>query len=153
DLLCSDGESVAGTPEYMAPEQASPGRPLTAATDIWGLGTILHELVTGRPPFRGATVRETLEQAADGSVRAPRELARDVPRDLEAIVRKCLAKDPASRYVSARALADDLQRFAEGRPVAARPLGAIERSWRWALREPRLAATALLAAGALVIGL
>jgi WD40 repeat protein len=153
DALRAGGDGIAGTPEYMAPEQASPGHALTAAADIWGLGAILHELLTGEPPFHGETVRETLRRIVDDRVPAPRSIAHDVPRDLEAIVLKCLEKDPAARYATARVLADDLQRFVEGRPVVARPLGAIERARRWTLREPKLAATAMLAVAALVGGL
>jgi WD40 repeat protein len=131
-------DEISGTPSYMAPEQAQVrSSRLTAATDVWGMGAILYELLTGTPPFRAETAQATLK----------------LPLDLEAIVLRCLARNPDGRYPSARALADDLARYLEGRPVQARPLNAMQRVMRWAKREPRLAATALLAFGALVVGL
>jgi WD40 repeat protein len=147
-------DEVSGTPSYMAPEQAQVcSSQLTAATDVWGLGAILYELVTGAPPFRADTAQATLKLVLEGQVRSPRRLRPDLPLDLQAIVLRCLRRDPGERYSSARALADDLQRYGEGRPVQARPLNAFQRTVRWAKREPKLAATALLAFGILVVGL
>lgn len=147
-------DEVSGTPSYMAPEQAQVNSSrLTAATDVWGLGAILYELLTGTPPFRADTARATLRLVLEGQVRAPRLMQPGLPLDLQAIVMQCLARDPQARYRSARALADDLQRYVEGRPVHVRPLNLPQRAARWAGREPKLAATALLAAGILVVGL
>lgn len=153
-LRALDNTEIAGTPSYMAPEQAEVGaQPLTPATDIWGLGAILYDLVTGEPPFRADTAKSTLSLLRFGQVRRPRHARPELPRDLEAIVLKCLHRDPRQRYPRARALADDLARYVEGRPVLARPLNPVQRIGRWALREPKLAAMLLLAVSTLVIGL
>lgn len=152
--LASDEAEICGTPDYMAPEQAAGGsRPLSAATDLWGLGAILHELATGQPPFRAASAREAMRRLATEPLSPPRRLRADLPRDLEAIILKCLAREPECRYASARALADDLGCFAERRAVAARPLAAPLRLARWTRREPRLAAASALALAALLGGL
>lgn len=154
NALAVDNDEVSGTPAYMAPEQAQVrAHKLTAATDIWGLGAILYELLTGRPPFRAETARDTVNLVLQGQVRAPRRWEPSLPLDLQAIVLRCLNRDPAERYPSARALADDLSRFVEGRPVQARPLNAPQKVWRWARREPKLATAAGCAVAALVIGL
>src|SRR4249919_2059089 len=139
EALSVQNERVAGTPSYMAPEQAAARRGvLPPATDVWGLGTILYECVTGTPPFLAATAEETLRLVREGHVRKLSRSA-SVPRDLEAICLKCLARSPMHRYISARALADDLGRFIEGRPVRARPLHAWQRFGHWMQRDPRLA--------------
>lgn len=154
NALAVDNDEVSGTPAYMAPEQAEVrANKLTAATDIWGLGAILYQLLTGQPPFRADTAQDTVKLVLQGQVRAPRRWAPMLPLDLQAIVMRCLAREPCERYPSARALADDLQRFMEGRPVQARPLNAAQKAWRWARREPKLAATLACAVAALVIGL
>ncbi|MBS0456703.1 MAG: serine/threonine protein kinase [Proteobacteria bacterium] len=150
-----DGGSneVSGTPSYMAPEQATlEMHPLTTATDIYGLGAILYETLTGQPPFRGTDPQATLERVVTQSPTAPRSLRKDIPTDLEAICLKCLEKDPAQRYASAQELADDLTRFVEGRAVSVRPLGAMQRLGRWARREPRLAGAIAAAMLALLVG-
>ena len=154
NALAIQNDEVSGTPAYMAPEQAQVrAHKLTAATDIWGLGAILYELLTGQPPFRGATAQQTVRLVLEGKVRSPRRWQPALPLDLEAVVLRCLRRDPGERYPSARALADDLARFVEGRPVQARPLNTMQRLGRWAKREPRLAATVACAILALIVGL
>lgn len=150
----TDNTEISGTPSYMAPEQAEIGTlPLSPATDIWGLGAILYDLVTGEPPFRADTAQSTLSLVRVNQVRRPRQTRPQLPLDLEAIILRCLARDPQQRYPSARALVEDLTRYMEGFPVRARPLNTVRRVGRWIRREPRLAAMVLLVAGSLVGGL
>ena len=133
----------------MAPEQAAaPCGQLTATTDIHALGAILYELLTGRPPFLGTSTLETLDQVRHQNPVPPRRLNRKIPRDLETIALKCLEKNPSRRYASAEALAGDLRRWLDGKPIAARPVPPIEHASRWCRRRPAiatLAATFLLA--------
>jgi WD40 repeat protein len=149
-------DSILGSPSYMAPEQAE-GKASQAGplADVYALGAILYELLTGRPPCRGATVLETLEQAKTVEPVSPRRLLPGLPRDIETIALKCLRKDPAKRYDSASALGEDLRRFLAGEPIVARPVSAWERAARWARRKPALAAfgAALLVAVAALLGL
>jgi WD40 repeat protein/tRNA A-37 threonylcarbamoyl transferase component Bud32 len=133
--------AVLGTPSYMAPEQIDPT--LTAigpATDVYALGAILYELLAGRPPFKAQTPLQTIQLVQSADVIAPSRLQPGMPRDIETICLKCLQKDPGRRYASAAALAEDLSRFLENRPIHARRAGTPEYIWRWCRRN-KVAAT------------
>ncbi len=150
DADLTRSELVLGSPSYMAPEQAGgAAKQVGPAADLHALGAILYELMTGRPPFRAATVLETLEQVKTAEPVRPGRLQPGLPRDLETICLTCLRKEPAHRYATAAALAEDLRRFLLREPILARPSGPSERAWRWCRRKPALAG--LLAALALVI--
>jgi WD40 repeat protein len=139
---------VVGTPSYMAPEQADGGTAVTTATDVYGLGTILYALLTGRAPFRKGSVLETLAQVKACEPNPPRHLNPRLDRDLETICLTCLAKDPRRRYASARALAEDLESWLAYRPIAARPSTTWERAVKWTRRRPAVAALAFVTAAA-----
>jgi serine/threonine-protein kinase len=133
---------VLGTPSYMAPEQAEgDNAAVGSATDVYGLGAVLYQLLTGQPPFAGGTTYETIKLLLDTEPRQPRLWNPKIDRDLSTICLKCLEKDPQCRYSSALALAEDLECWLEGRPIAARPISAPARIWRWSRRNPKLVAT------------
>ena len=139
----------------MAPEQViGKAGTIGPAADIYALGVLLYEMLTGRPPFRGETAAETERQVLNHEPVSPARLNPKVPRDLETICLKCLSKEPQRRYASAAALADDLTCFREGRPIQARPLGRGARLWRWGRRKPTTAGllAALLALFLLTVG-
>ncbi len=144
---------VVGTPSYMSPEQAEgASKAIGTATDIYALGAILYETLTGRPPFRAATDLETLEQVRTQNPVSPSQLQSNTPRDLETICLKCLQKDPGKRYGSAALLADDLLRFLTDTPILAHPASVWERAWRWCRRNPLDAGLSAAVVIALIAG-
>lgn len=143
--------AILGTPAYMAPEQARGAHEeIGRATDVYGLGTVLFELLTGRPPFLGRSEVDTLRQVVADEAPHVRSLRRDVSPDLAAICGRCLEKRAAARYATATELAADLRRFLRGEPTVARPIPIAERLWKWARRRPAIAALAVVSSVALV---
>jgi hypothetical protein len=150
--LTATGTAV-GTPSYMAPEQASGGAGAVGpATDVYGLGAVLYELLTGRPPFRAETALETFRQVLADEPVPPSRLNSRVPRDLETVCLKCLHKESQGRYACAHALAEDLRRYLLGQEVAARPIGRLEMTAKWVRRNPAVASLSAAAVLALVAG-
>src|SRR5262249_13247771 len=143
------GPRRAGTPAYMSPGQArGEGHRVDGRGDVFSLGAVFYEMLTGRPPFQAETVSKTLKHVVELEPVAPLRLNPTVGRDLDTICLKCLDKQPQKRYATAGALADDLQRFLDSRPILARPIWPVEKLLRWGRRNPQLAS--LLAAIVLV---
>ena len=159
--LAADGgltrtESILGSPSYMAPEQAGGrAKEVGPAADVYSLGAILYELLTGRPPFKAATILETLELVKHAEPVPPARLVPKLPRDIETVTLKCLSKDPERRYASAAELAEDLRLFLANEPIRGRRAGLAERTWRRCRRNPAVAslsASVGLMAVALIVG-
>src|SRR5262249_37874206 len=141
DSGLTKSHSLMGTPSYMSPEQANGETHLVGPlSDLYSLGAVLYELLTRRPPYAGPTVLETVLQVRHQTRVRPGRLQTKCRRDLETICLKRLQKEPPKRYAGCAELADDLRRFLPGEPIKARPVGRVERLWRWCRRNPRVAA-------------
>jgi tetratricopeptide (TPR) repeat protein len=150
----TQSDAIVGTPSYMAPEQAGgKAKDVGPTADVYALGAVLYELQTGRPPFVAETPLETAMQVVSAEPVPPARLQPKVSRDLETICLKCLEKNPRRRYDSALALADDLRRFLEGKPIAARPVTPLGRTLKWARRRPAIAGLLVLVLAVTVTGI
>ena len=150
--LTGTGQAL-GTPSYMSPEQAA-GKTHEVGTpaDVYALGAVLYDLLTGRPPFRGNSVAVTLQKVMSADPERPRKLIASIPRDLETICLKCLDKEPGKRFATAQSLADDLTRFLRGEPISVRPTGPLERGYKWVRRNKVVAGAVAAVSLALVAG-
>ena len=144
--------SILGSPSYMAPEQTTGAEKAGPAADQYALGATLYEMLTGRPPFRGSSILDTLDLVRTAEPVAPSQLLPRMPRDLETICLKALQKDPARRYPDVAAMAEDLRRFRAGEPIVARPISGPERAWRWCRRNPAVALLLGAVAASLLAG-
>ncbi len=153
DVELTVSGAIMGTPAYMSPEQAAGRRrAITTATDVYGLGAILYALLTGKAPFGGDSLIDTLEKVRTKPPEPPTNLNAKTPRDLETICLKCLEKEPRRRYSSAHEVAVDLDNWLQSRPITARRVGPVERAWLWCKRKPIVAASAVSVVLAVVIG-
>ena len=152
DSTLTQSGAIVGTPSYMAPEQARGERQLSTGVDVYSLGAILYEIITGQPPFKGSSVVDTLIQVREKEPENPRKLNPNADRDLSVVALKCLEKDSARRYESASALADDLDRWCRSEPILARPIGSLERGRKWVRRNPVVATLVTLLGIAVVSG-
>jgi len=143
DSSLTQSGAILGTPSYIAPEQARGAKGITTAADVYSLGAIIYQLLTGRPPFKGESVAVTLRMVEEEEPTPPRRHNAECDPDLEAVTLKCLEKDPVRRYETAGALADDLRRWQAGEPVTARRAGTGRRAWKWVKRNPAVAALAV----------
>ena len=145
DRTLTEPGQILGTPRYMAPEQAAGRKDLTVAADVYSLGVILYERLTGQTPFTGADILTLLRQVREADPPRPSTVRPGLDRDLETVVLKCLEKDPARRYPTAADLVEDLTRWLEGRPITARPVGQAEKFARWCRRNPALSSSFAIA--------
>jgi WD40 repeat protein len=153
DRSLTESGALVGTPRYMAPEQAAGSKDLTVAADVYSLGVVLYERLTGQTPFTGETALEILRQVREAEPPRPSSISPGLSRDLETICLKCLEKDAAKRYGSVEALASDLQRWQRGEPIQARPVGQMECLWRWCRRNPVVASLITVVALSLMAGI
>jgi WD40 repeat protein/serine/threonine protein kinase len=150
DVRLTQSGLVAGTPSYMAPEQARGEKNVGPAVDVYALGAILYEMLAGRPPFKADTPLDTIQATLDEEAARPSLARPGIPVDLETICLKCLEKEPSRRYPSAEALAEDLRRWLVGEPITARPVSTLERAWKWSRRHPGLAGSLAVIASLIV---
>jgi hypothetical protein len=151
DSTQTQSGAIVGTPAYMAPEQAQSRKGISTAADVYSLGAIFYELLTGQAPFHGETPLETIEKVVRQEPARPRQVSKQIDLDLETICLKCLEKEASKRYGSAEVLAEELERWQRGEPILARPVGSAERLWRWCRRNPAVAIASGLAAATLLM--